>query len=125
MGKTRGLLVELDEEPAPAYLRVKIPRSEERDVVGEWRFAALPEDSFEQQARFLSTLVGWSGVDAPDAPLQRIRLEVGDPDPASFVSIQAHQMAGDASEEVRSQLLDLWVQSGGDPDVYIHWRGRA
>ena len=120
----RAVLVDLDDETAPAYMTVGIAGPDDRRWIGEWRFAAVDEDAFGQQAKFIAGLSGWDGINAADAPLARITLEVGDPDPDSFVSIQAYQLQEDASEEVRAGLLDQWVQSGGDPDVYIHWRGR-
>lgn len=122
--RVRAALVDLDAKTAPAYMTVGIAGPDDRRWIGEWRFAAVDENAFDQQAEFIAGLSEWEGINAADAPLARITLEVGDPDPDSFVSIQAYQMPGGASEEVRAELLDQWVQSGGDPDVYIHWRGR-
>ncbi|MFZ4896296.1 hypothetical protein ACL9RL_17775 [Plantibacter sp. Mn2098] len=123
--QVRAVVVELDDPIAPAYLTVGFSGPSDRRWLAEWRFGALSEDGFDQQADFVASLSQWNGINAADAPFSKIRLEVSEPDPDQFVSIQAYQMTGSTSDEVRADLLGLWVESGGDPDVYIHWRGRG
>lgn len=128
LDEVRALVIEDDPEDVPT-VDVWFTGPEDRAWIGSWAFGAIAQEGFDQQAQFVASLSEWAGINAADAPFSKIRLEVSDPTtdrfPDQFVSIQAYEMSGPPSEQDRAELLDLWVKSGGDPDVYIHWRDRS
>lgn len=128
LNEVHSLVIEDDPEDVPT-VDIWFTGPEDRAWIGSWSFGSIAAEGFDQQARFVASLSEWDGINAADAPFSKIRLEVSDPTtdkfPDQFVAIQAYEMSGPPSEQDRAELLDLWVESGGDPDVYIHWRNRS
>lgn len=86
---------------------------------GHWYKGTASAGEFAQQAAFLASLAEWRSVQQSPLTVELVKLKVYD-DPPAAVTIK-QPMGSDylpTEEDVlRTELADLWVASGGDPEA--------